>query len=71
MIRKAGDNNYARRLGTEAEVACAVLFLLSDGAAYITGDTLRYVRRNGGIDRAAHMHRSSELSVRENRITSG
>jgi citronellol/citronellal dehydrogenase len=30
-----------KRLGTEAEVSAAVTFLLSDGAAFITGETLR------------------------------
>ncbi len=35
------DNIPARRLGTEEEVACAAVFLLTPGAAYISGDTLR------------------------------
>lgn len=34
-------NNQSGRLGTEAEVASAVLFLLSPAAAYITGETLK------------------------------
>ena len=29
------------RMGTESETASAILFLLSDGAAYISGSTLR------------------------------
>lgn len=34
-------NNQSFRLGTEAEVAAAVIFLLSPAAAYITGETLK------------------------------
>jgi NAD(P)-dependent dehydrogenase (short-subunit alcohol dehydrogenase family) len=33
-------NNQAYRLGTEAEIAASILFLLSPGASYITGITL-------------------------------
>lgn len=36
----------ANRLGTTAEIAATVLFLASDGAAYITGQTLHV---NGGM----------------------
>ncbi len=35
------DNIPAQRLGTEEEVAAAAVFLLSPGAAYVSGDTLR------------------------------
>ena len=35
-----GKNNQAARLGTEAEVASAIVFLLSPGARYVTGTTL-------------------------------
>ena len=41
MILEAGKNNQAYRLGTEAEVAGAVCFLLSPASAYITGTTLK------------------------------
>ena len=39
--RASGRTMPAGRLGTEAEVASAVVFLLSPGAAYISGTTLR------------------------------
>jgi NAD(P)-dependent dehydrogenase (short-subunit alcohol dehydrogenase family) len=36
-----GRFSMANRLGTEAEVAAGILFLLSPAASYITGETLR------------------------------
>lgn len=41
FVREAGKVNYTGRLGTEAEVASATLFLLSPASQYITGTTLR------------------------------
>lgn len=41
MIRGLARHTPARRLGTESEVAAAVVFLLSDAAAFITGACLR------------------------------
>ncbi|CAM2065008.1 SDR family oxidoreductase [Sulfidibacter corallicola] len=41
FIEEAAKNNQTRRMGTEAEVAAAVTFLLSPAASYITGVTLR------------------------------
>jgi citronellol/citronellal dehydrogenase len=41
FVRAAKKNNLAYRLGTEGEVASAILYLLSPGAAYITGTNLR------------------------------
>lgn len=41
FVRSAKKNNLAYRLGTEGEVAAAIVFLLSPGAAYITGTNLR------------------------------
>ncbi len=40
-----------QRLGTEAEVSTAVVFLLSEAAAFITGTTLRV---DGGVPNAKH-----------------
>ncbi|MBL4753448.1 MAG: SDR family oxidoreductase [Flavobacteriales bacterium] len=40
-IFKAAKNNQAYRLGTEEEVAGAIIYLLSPAAAYITGETLK------------------------------
>lgn len=36
-----GKNNQTGRLGTEAEVAAGIIFLLSPAAAFITGETLK------------------------------
>ncbi|GAB2472398.1 SDR family oxidoreductase [Comamonas humi] len=40
-----------QRLGTESEVSAAVVFLLSEAAAFITGSTLRV---DGGVPNAKH-----------------
>lgn len=40
-IRSLKDAVPFKRLGTEAEVSAAICFLLSPGAAFISGDTLR------------------------------
>ena len=40
MVMAYGKNNQTYRLGTEAEIASAVLFLTSPGASYITGVTM-------------------------------
>jgi citronellol/citronellal dehydrogenase len=40
-IRSLKDIAPLGRLGTESETAAAIVFLLSDGAAYISGSTLR------------------------------
>ena len=40
-IRGLKDIAPLGRLGTESETAAAIVFLLSDGAAYISGSTLR------------------------------
>jgi citronellol/citronellal dehydrogenase len=41
-----------KRLGTEAEVSAAICFLLSDAAAFVTGETLRV---DGGAPLASHV----------------
>ena len=41
FIFKAAKNNQTYRLGTEEEVASAIIYLLSPAASYITGETLR------------------------------
>lgn len=40
-IRSLGDNVPLKRMGTEAEVSAAICFLLSPGAAFVSGDCLR------------------------------
>ena len=40
MVMAYGKNNQTYRLGTEAEIASAALFLTSPGASYITGITM-------------------------------
>lgn len=40
-IRSLGDNVPLKRMGTESEVSAAICFLLSPGAAFISGDCLR------------------------------
>jgi citronellol/citronellal dehydrogenase len=37
MVMAYGKNNQTYRLGTEAEIAAAVVFLSSPGASFITG----------------------------------
>ncbi len=41
MIPKLKQHVPLKRLGTESEVSAAICFLLSEAAAFITGDTLR------------------------------
>jgi len=41
FIFKAAKNNQTYRLGTEEEVASAIIYLLSPAATYITGETLK------------------------------
>ncbi|MFL5801472.1 MAG: SDR family oxidoreductase, partial [Roseiflexaceae bacterium] len=41
LIEQVRQNTPAKRLGTEAEVAAAVTFLLSPAAAYISGATIK------------------------------
>ncbi|MBD3655214.1 MULTISPECIES: SDR family oxidoreductase [Marinobacter] len=40
-IRSLGDHVPIKRMGTESEVSAAICFLLSPGAAFISGDCLR------------------------------
>jgi len=40
-IRSLGDHVPIKRMGTESEVSVAICFLLSPGAAFISGDCLR------------------------------
>ena len=41
LFKKAEKLNKAHRLGTEEEIASAVIFLLSPSASFITGETLK------------------------------
>lgn len=61
-IRSLGDNVPIKRMGTESEVSSAICFLLSPGAAFISGDCLRI---DGGAPRVAGCGR-----CRRPRITS-
>lgn len=40
-LRSAADFNLLKRLGTEAEVAAAIIFLLTPASSFITGETIR------------------------------
>lgn len=40
-IRGLADHVPIKRMGTESEISAAICFLLSPGAAYISGDCLR------------------------------
>jgi citronellol/citronellal dehydrogenase len=44
------------RFGTESEVSCAVAFLLSPGAAYVSGDTLK-------VDGASSVHKNPMVPI--------
>jgi citronellol/citronellal dehydrogenase len=52
IIRHAQDSVPLRRMGLEAEVSSAIVYLLSDAAAYITGVTMRV---DGGSAQTAIM----------------
>jgi citronellol/citronellal dehydrogenase len=54
--QQAGEQIPAGRLGTEAEVSAAVVFLLSPAAAFITGETLR-------VDGGGSLHKMPLLPV--------
>ena len=41
MLRSLRRHTPLQRLGTEAEVSAAIVFLLSPAAAFISGETLR------------------------------
>ncbi|MBN9427250.1 MAG: SDR family oxidoreductase [Burkholderiales bacterium] len=61
-IRDLARKVPLQRLGTESEVSAAVVFLLSEAAAFITGSTLRV---DGGVPNARHTwplpeHRNSQ-----------
>lgn len=51
-IRSLGDNVPIKRMGTESEVSAAICFLLSPGAAFISGDCLRI---DGGASQGGRM----------------
>jgi citronellol/citronellal dehydrogenase len=52
MIPKLRESVPLKRLGTESEVSAAICFLLSEGAAFITGTTLRI---DGAAPLASHI----------------
>ena len=54
--RAAGTQIPAGRMGTEAEVSAAVVFLLSDAAAFVTGATLR-------VDGGGSLHKVPLLPI--------
>jgi citronellol/citronellal dehydrogenase len=56
MLGVVAQEIPAQRMGTEAEVAAAVTFLLSPGAAYISGATLR-------IDGAGSLYRLQGYTI--------
>jgi citronellol/citronellal dehydrogenase len=49
MFRRLRHSVPLKRLGTEAEVSAAVVFLLSPAAAFTTGS---YIRVDGGVPNA-------------------
>ena len=51
QLRRLRDVVPLRRLGTESEVSAAIVFLLSDAAAFITGTCIRI---DGGVPNARH-----------------
>lgn len=57
LAAKSFRNNPSGRPGTEAEMSAAVAFLLSEGAAFISGDTLR-------VDGAASLAKTGMVELR-------
>ena len=53
MLRSLKRHTPLQRLGTEAEVSAAIVFLLSPAAAFISGETLRV---DGAAPNAKHHH---------------
>lgn len=53
MLRSLKRHTPLQRVGTEAEVSAAIVFLLSPAAAFISGDTLRV---DGGAPNARRHH---------------
>ncbi|MFT3803032.1 MAG: SDR family oxidoreductase [Burkholderiaceae bacterium] len=51
MIRTLPPKVPLQRFGTESEIAAAIVFLLSEGAAFITGTCIRI---DGGVPNAKH-----------------
>ncbi|MCH9687123.1 MAG: SDR family oxidoreductase, partial [Deltaproteobacteria bacterium] len=60
MIPKLRDSVPLKRLATEAEVSASICFLLSDAAAFITGET---VKVDGGAPLAS-LHWPSSNTAR-------